>query len=104
MLYSLAYYRKSNFKFDYQKWKDFEDLSLCEFLEIFCLRQANTTVAELDFCQVHGAVAQKLELAPGSTLFRMGDIRYALEGDELVSGHVLFHHAFLPLRLYRRSQ
>lgn len=104
VLYSLAYYRKSNFKFDYQKWKDFEDLSLCEFLEIFCLRQANTTVAELDFCQVHGAVAQKLELAPGSTLFRMGDIRYALEGDELVSGHVLFHHAFLPLRLYRRSQ
>lgn len=51
VLYSLAYYRKSNFKFDYQKWKDFEDLSLCEFLEIFCLRQANTTVAELDFAR-----------------------------------------------------
>lgn len=49
-------------------------------------------------------MAQKLELEPGSTLFRMGDIRYALEGDELVSGHVLFHHALLPLQLFRRSE
>lgn len=80
VLYSLAYYRKSNFKFDYQKWKDFEDLSLCEFLEIFCLRQANTTVAELDFCQVHGAVAQKLELEPGQHVVSYGGYPLCLGG------------------------
>ena len=104
MIYSLVYHRRSNFKFDYQKWKGFEELNLNEFQEIFCLRQANTTVAELDLCEVRGEVAQKLELPAGSTLFRMGDIRYALEGDELLSGHVLFHHALLPLRLFRRSE
>ena len=104
VLYSLAYYRKSNFKFDYQKWKDFEDLSLCEFLEIFCLRQANTTVAELDFLPGARRRGPKAGAGARQHVVSYGGYPLCLGGDELVSGHVLFHHALLPLQLFRRSE
>lgn len=104
LIYSRGYYRKSNFQFDYRKWKGFEALTLNEFLEIFCFQQANTTLAELDLETVSGRVAELLGMPEGTTLFRMGDIRYALDGQEILSGYVLFHHSLLPLQLFRQSQ
>lgn len=61
-------------------------------------------LAELDLETVSGRVAELLGLPEGTTLFRMGDIRYALDGQEILSGYVLFHHSLLPLQLFRQSQ
>lgn len=103
LLHSLAYFRGSNFKFDHRMWKNFEELNLCEFLEIFCHQQPNTTVAELDIYAADRQTADKLGLPEGTSLLRMSDIRYALDGSEIMGGYVLFHQKLLPLKLFRRS-
>ena len=103
LIYSRVYYKKSNLKFDYKKWNGYGELSLSEFLEIFCHKQPNTSLAELGLCKADEALSVHLQVPVGETLFKMADMRYTFDGEEIVSGYAVFRSELLPLKLLRRK-
>lgn len=104
MIHSKVYFRGSNLGFDYQSWKNFAELTLSEFLELFCLKQPVVTLAEQTLETADGALAEKLEVAEGTPLLRMDDIRYGVGNRELLRGTACFCRAILPLRLVRKKR
>ena len=65
MIHSRVYFRGSNLEFDYQSWKNFAELTLNEFLELFCIRQPVVTLAEQTVETADAGLAAKLEVAVG---------------------------------------
>lgn len=103
LIHSRVYFRGDNFTADHTKWSGYGELSLSEFLEVFCTRKATVTLAELDLYRADAALAGKLQVAPDEPLFRMTDIRYDFDSRELVHGRAVFCHQVLPLKLVRHS-
>ena len=103
LIHSKVYFRGDNLTVDYRSWSQYGDLSLSEFLEAFCIRRATVTLAELDLCPVDPSLAQKLKVAPETVLLGMTDIRYDLDGHEILRGRALFCPQILPLKLVRRE-
>ena len=102
MIHSRVYFRGSNLEFDYQSWKNFAELTLNEFLELFCIRQPVVTLAEQTVETADAGLAAKLEVAEGTPLLRMDDVRYGVGSLELLRGTACFCKEILPLRLVRR--
>lgn len=102
MIHSKVYFRGSNLGFDYQSWKNFAELTLNEFMEIFCVKQPVVTLAEQTVELADAGLAAKLEVEEGTPLLRMDDVRYGVGGRELLRGTACFCRQVLPLRLVRR--
>lgn len=103
LIHSKVYFRGDNLSADYKKWNGYDELSLSEFLEVFCARKATVTLAELDLYQADIDLAGKLQVETGTTLFQMTDVRFDFDGHEIVRGRASFCPQALPLKLVRHG-
>lgn len=103
MIHSKVFFRQSNFAFDYQKWSGYAELTLSEFLEIFCREKPNVNLAEIHLATAQDEMANVLQRAPGTPLMRMDDIRYSFDGHEIMRGVAHYCSEVLPLKLVRRK-
>lgn len=103
MIHSKVFFRDSNFAFDYRKWSGYAELTLCEFLEVFCRSKPNVNLGELYLAKAEGELAQKLQRVDGTPLLRIDDIRYDFDGHEIMRGVAHYCPEVLPLNLVRRK-
>lgn len=101
LIHSKILFKGSNIVYDYKKWSGYGELSPSEFLEIFCRSQATVTLVELDLCEADAALAGKLEVPVGKSLFHMSDTRYDFGGGEIVCGQATLCAQILPMKLVR---
>ena len=101
LIYSRVYIKESIFRLDYSKWNGYQDLSIFEFLETFCVKQVHITLAELNIVPADTSLAQQLEVSQGTPLLLMRDTGYTVEGEAIVRANAYLRPDILPVKLVR---